>query len=339
MFLKKLSTRLGLMGATAGLLFAAAPANAEIIVMGGNPEGSLFYAQAQALASVIGEHTDIRVDVLPQSATVFFPMFETGEVDIGIVTPLEARVAYDGKAPNDIVETSGRYDMRTIMVGSPMFMSLVVRGSSDIESMADLKGKRIVNNYGAFTGSTLSSRATIANGGLNEGDYKPVGVTTYVEGVNAVIEGRADAAMASIGSGIIQQLNAAEGARILPIDGSPEAMERTQAIGPALVARNLPAGPVGVEQDMDVLSYGITLVARPDLSDETIKTILDAIWENYEELADIHPSLARWTPDRYASTEAVIPFHPAAVEFYKSKGAWSDEAEARQQELLDQAEK
>ncbi|MGV0821063.1 hypothetical protein, partial [Martelella sp. AMO21009] len=97
MFLKKLSTRLGLMGATAGLLFAAAPANAEIIVMGGNPEGSLFYAQAQALASVIGEHTDIRVDVLPQSATVFFPMFETGEVDIGIVTPLEARVAYDGK--------------------------------------------------------------------------------------------------------------------------------------------------------------------------------------------------------------------------------------------------
>jgi len=70
-------------------------ASAEIIVMGGNPAGSLFYTQAQALAATINKHTGTRVDVLPQPGTVFFPMFMTQEADLGIASPVEAKLAYD----------------------------------------------------------------------------------------------------------------------------------------------------------------------------------------------------------------------------------------------------
>ena len=83
------------------MLVGAAPksAEADILVMGGNPEGSLFYAQSQAIASVIGQHTGDRVDVLPQSPTVFFPMFVSSEADLGLSSPIEANFAYRAVGP------------------------------------------------------------------------------------------------------------------------------------------------------------------------------------------------------------------------------------------------
>lgn len=317
------------------MLVGAAPksAEADILVMGGNPEGSLFYAQSQAIASVIGQHTGDRVDVLPQSPTVFFPMFVSSEADLGLSSPIEADFAFRAVGPYEGANGGEGYPISTIMLGSPIRLSLVVRGSSDIQSMADLKGKRVVSNYGAFAGSSITAEAALANAGLTDDDIEVVSASSYPEGVTAVIEGRADAAVGSIGSGILQQLNAAEGARILSIDPSPEAMARSQEIGSAFVPIEVPAGIVGVDSDIHALSYATTLYGRSDLADEKVTAILETLWEHSEELKAIHPSLATWTPDRFADTAVVVPFHPAAIEFFKSKGVWTDELEARQAEI------
>lgn len=330
MFQKLTAAALGV-----AMMVAAAPkyAEADIIVMGGNPEGSLFYAQSQALASVISQHTGDRVDVLPQSPTVFFPMFATNEADLGLSSPIEADFAYRAIGPFEGVNDGEGYPISTIMLGSPIRLSLVARGSSDIESIADLKGKRVVANYGAFAGSSITAEAALANAGLSLDDVEVVSVSSYPEGVTAVMEGRADAAVGSIGSGILQQLNAAEGARILPIDPSPEAMARAKEIGSAFVPIEVSAGPVGVDSDINALSYATTLYGRSDLADEKVTAVLETLWEHSGDLEAIHPSLATWTPDRFANADVVVPYHPAAIEFFKSKGVWSDELEARQAEI------
>lgn len=325
MFKKLLPVLAGLFA----VVCANAPASAQIVVMGGNPEGSLFYSQSQAIGAVVAEHTDLRIDVLPQSATVFFPMFQSEEADLGLASPIEAKMAYDAEGP---FAGTGGYKMRTVMLGSPIRLSLVVRGSSDIQSIADLKGKRVVANYGAFAGSTITANAVLANGGLSESDVQVVNVSSYPEGVNAVIEGRADAAVASIGSGVLQQLAAAEGARILPIEPSDDAMSRTKSVAP-FVPMMVKAGPVGIEQDIYVLSYATTIYARPELSDEVVTSFIGALVDNFAELKDIHPSLVTWTPDRFASTDSVIPYHPAAIDFYKEHGMWSEALDAHQVEL------
>ena len=112
------------------------------------------------------------------------------------------------------------------------------------------------------------------------------------------------------------------------------AMARAQAVGPAFVPIMVPKGPVGIDEDTYTLSYAITIYARPGLSDDKVKTFIDALWEHSGELADIHPSLKTWTPDRFANTDAVIPYHPAAIEFYKAHDAWSPELDKKQAELL-----
>lgn len=328
--LKKLTTAVTALMMSAG----ATLASAEILVMGGNPAGSLFYTQAQALASTLSDHTGDRVDVLPQAGTVFFPMFMTGEADIGIASPVEALLAYQAEAPFDGANDGEGYAMRTLMLGSVNRLSLVTRDGNGIESLADLRGRRVVADYGAFAGATKTSLAALANAGLSTNDIEVVRVSSYPEGVRAVMEGRADAAVGSIGSGILQELDAAHGARLLSIDPSDAAMARSQEVGPAFVPTEVEAGPVGVGETIHALSYQTTLYARPDLSDERVRAIVDTLWNHADELPAITRTLSTWLPENYVSTDAVIPFHPAAIDYYRDQGAWSDEMDAYQQQLL-----
>lgn len=312
----------------------ATAATADILVLGGNPPGSVFYTQAQALAATVTKHTEHRVDVLPQPGTVFFPMFGSQEVDLGIASPVEAKLAYDAEAPFTGANRGNGYDMRTVMLGSINLLSLVTRSSDNIESIADLRGRRVVADYGAFAGATKTSLAALANAGLTEDDIRIVRVSSYPEGVRAVMEGRADAAVGSVGSGILQELDAATGARLLPIDPSPDAMARSQAVGPAFVPHQSEAGPVGINEPTYVLSYATTLYARPDMDEQNLRDVLNALWDHADDLPEITRTLSTWTPEGYAHVDAVIPFHDVAIEFYKEKGVWTDELEARQAELL-----
>ena len=309
-------------------------ASAKIVVMGGNPAGSLFYTQAQVLASTISRYTGYRVDVLPQSGSVFFPMFMTKEVDFGIASPVEAKLAYDAKAPFEGANGGKGYDMRTLMLGSINRLSLVTRESDNIKTIGDLRGLRVVADYGAFAGATKTALAALANAGLTTNDIKIVRVSSYPEGVRAVMEGRADAAVGSVGSGILQELEAQSGARLLPIDPSPEAMARSHELGAAFVVYRANAGPIGLKVDTDVLSYQTTLYARSDMDDKDIKKSMAVLWDHANELPAITRTLSTWKRSRYANTDAVIPFHPAAIEFYREKGVWTDELEAHQQQLL-----
>ncbi|ROO28993.1 hypothetical protein SAHL_09520 [Salinisphaera orenii YIM 95161] len=310
-------------------------AMADIMVMGGNPTGSLFYAQSQAIASTIGRHTDLRVDVLPQSSTVFFPMFMTGEADIGLASPIGALLAADAEGPYDGANGGKGYRMKTVMLGSPIRLSLVVRKGAGIDSVADLEGKRVVANYGAFAGSTITALAVLANGGLSRDDVSVVNVSSYPGGVRAVMEGRADAAVGSVGSGILQQLNAQSGAKILPIDPSEDAMARSKAVGPAFVPLLVEKGSsVGVAEDTYTLSYAETIYARPDLDHAKVTAVIDALWAHHDELPKVHRSLSTWTPDRFVSTQAALPYHPAAIAYYKEKGVWTDDMAQRQKQLL-----
>jgi TRAP transporter TAXI family solute receptor len=319
---------------TAGLLCSTASvALAQPVVLGGNPPGSLWYAQSQAIAATVNKHSKLRIDVLPQGGSSFFPMFQSREVDMGIANPIEALFASRAVWPFEGANGGKGYAMTTIMLGSPIRLSMITTPDSGIKTLADLRGKRVVVNYGAFSGATLTARSALANAGLTPDDVVPVNVTSYPEGVRAIMEGRADAAVASLGSGILQELEVAKGAVMLAADPSPEAMARTQKVGPAFIAFEEKAPSVGVKPGMVTLSYSTTVVARPDLSGDVVKAFIGTLWDHHKELPTITKTLTTWTPDRFASTAAVLPYHPAAIEFYKAKGVWTPAMDARQAEL------
>jgi TRAP transporter TAXI family solute receptor len=169
---------------------------------------------------------------------------------------------------------------------------------------------------------------------LTEEDVKGLSVTTYVAGVRALIEGRADLTMGSVGSGITLELKTAKGARYLDVDTSPEAVERMKKVHPGYYPILAKPGPAGLDKDTMLLGKDITLVTSDMLSEDVAYHITKALWENYQELAPIHPTLKLWTANKFASTRAVVPYHPGSIQLYKEKGVWSKELEEHQKKLL-----
>ncbi|OGG52567.1 MAG: hypothetical protein A3F84_12045 [Candidatus Handelsmanbacteria bacterium RIFCSPLOWO2_12_FULL_64_10] len=110
-------------------------------------------------------------------------------------------------------------------------------------------------------------------------------------------------------------------------------MARTQNVGRAFVALRIKKGPPGVDGDMWVLSYGIPIIVRGDLKDEVAYEFVKTLWKHYGELKGIFRPLATWTPNRFASTQALIPYHSGAIKFYKEVGAWTPEMEKHQAKL------
>lgn len=311
-------------------------AQAEIVVMGGNPQGSLFYSMATAIGATVTKHSDLKVDILPQGGSVFYPMMATQEVDFGLVNPIDALAAHSGHPPYDDASGGKGFHMRTLMLGSPIRLSLVTTKDSGITSVSQLKGKRVVANYGAFASSSFTSAAVLASHGLTTDDVEVVTVSSYPEGVRAVMEGRAVAAVGSIGSGILRELDASRGARILAANVTPEGIARARKFGQSWSPIRVQEGLPGVEKSIDVLSYAITIVVRPDLADTTVRKFLESIWDHHSELKSIFRPLATWIPDRFASTQAVIPYHHAAIDFFREKGVWTAEMEQHQSTLTNQ---
>jgi len=134
---------------------------------------------------------------------------------------------------------------------------------------------------------------------------------------------------------IIEELNAKKGARILPLDASAEAVKRVRNFFPGYPVSVTPGpGRTGVEKEQHLWAYDIYLIAREDLSDAAAYQVAKALWENYNELGTIHALLKKWIHEKFVTTEALVPYHPGALRFYKEKGIWTSEMEKLQEELL-----
>ncbi len=306
----------------------------KTIVLGANPPGTLFYVLCAGFGKVVSAHTPMKVEIFPQGGTVWYPMLESGEVHFGIQVPGDILTAYKGEAIYEKPTKGKGFPLRTLMLGTPLQVGLVVPGDSDIKGPEDIRGKRMAVNYGAFYSSTLSVRALLANLGLTPKDVNGLTVTGVASGVRAVIEGRADLGMGAVGAGFIKELKAARGARFLPLDTSSEAIKRMQKVHPGYYPINVKPGPDGITEEIPVLGKDLTLVVSERLSDDVAYHITKALWENYKELAPMHPRLKLWTPDRFASTRAVVPYHSGSIKWYMEKGVWTKELEEHQKELL-----
>lgn len=314
---------------------AHANALPKIVVMGTNQPGSVLYACAAAFAKVIGDHLPIKVEVVPQGSGASFAMMQRGEMQFALALPDDILTAYKGELLyNKPTKGKGFSALRTFDVGSPVTLGLIVPGDSDIKGPQDIKGKRMPVNFGSLFAANLTVRALLADYGLTPEDVKGQTVTSYVAGVRALIEHRVDLTFGVMGSGIIQQLKVARGVRFLPLDNSPQAIARMKKVFPGYYASLVKPVYPGVTKEMYALTKDMTMVCARQISDHLAYSIIKVLWNHYKEYQPIHPKLRTWTPDRFASINAVVPYHPGVIKFYKDVGVWTKALEEHQEELL-----
>jgi TRAP-type uncharacterized transport system substrate-binding protein len=89
-----------------------------------------------------------------------------------------------------------------------------------------------------------------------------------------------------------------------------------------------------VIDDVCVVAYDAYVIAGKGASDAVVEGLLTAIWNDGAELAPFHPLLPEWSRDKMAGAEITIPYHPAAVRFYREQKVWTAEVEQAQQRLI-----
>lgn len=319
------------------------PAAAElpkVVNIGTNQVGSTFHSVGSVLATVMTKYSPIPAKVVPLTGSLeWIPMMLTKEIDLGIVGDYEAWAALHGKEDFEKLGQGNGFPLRLVATGHHNQTTLLTSEASGIQKGEDLKGKRVVLTYSAG-GLILKkqSYAFLANLGLQPNDVKDVPVSGHAEGIRAVIEGRADVAMVvSLTAPAVQEVEAAKGARFLSLDPSPEAVGRAAEVMPSFQVKKVDPGPAGVKEPTYFADYPVYLVSRADLPDQAVEELLKALWDHNDEVVSGPKPLDEWSKASFVTANAIIPYHPGAVKFYKEVGAWPSDLDAKQDQLLQEA--
>lgn len=325
------------------LLINAAPAYAQklpaSVTIGTNPAGTVFYAVSAGLAKVISGAGPMQSIVQPYTgSSTFLPLVDSGELDFGIINAVEMNLAYQGPAR---LKIGGKNPLphvpnsRLIMRGSPLTVSLVVRKDSPIKTLQDIKGKRVTGEYPANIAIWYHIYTELANAGLTWDDVKVVPVPAVNDGVDALVQGRADVSNHALNAAKIKEADAAVGVRFLSLDCSAQGDARVRKAVPGYYLTTIKSGSsTGIIGDTCVLAYDIYWVGHKALSNEVVTHSLKAVWDNIDKLPPLNPQFQEWTRERAASAEVTIPYHPAAVQFYKEKNLWNAKMDEAQKRLL-----
>lgn len=325
--------------ALAGALgFAPAAAQGPAVSIGTNPPGSVFYAVGSGLAKVVSDVGKVKMAVQPYSgSSTFIPLLNSGEMEFGVVNVVDMALTYRG--PNFKIGGRNPFphapNVRLVMRGSPLLVGLIVRKDSPIKTVHDIKGKRMTGEYPAHLAVWYNMFGHLASAGLTWNDVKVIPVPAINEGMDALVQGRADVTEFALNGAKVKEADAAIGVRHISIDCSPEGEARLRKAVPGYYPRIVKAGTAtGVVEDTCVIAYDLYLATGKSVSEAVVEAALRAIWDNVDKLPALHPVFREWARERAVDPDVTIPYHPGAVRFYKERGAWKPEMDQVQQKLL-----
>lgn len=321
---------------------AKGPAVPSSLNIGSNPSGTVFYALASGLAKVISDYAGIQAAVQPYAGTsTFMPLLNTGELEMGVVNAVDMAMAYRGP---DKLKVGGRNpfqqvpNVRLVMRGSPLYIVEWVRKDSDIKTVADLKGRRVGGEYSAQLAVWFNQYGLISSCGITWNDVQVVPVPGVNEGIDALVQGRVEAAPHALDSAKVKEADAAVGLRGASICADDQGRKRLAEAVPGYYPVALKAGrSTGIITDTWAIGYDIYLATHKNLPDEAVYRVAKVLWEQNEKLRPIHPNFQEWTTDRAVDAGVTIPYHPGAIKLYKEKGAWSAQMDEVQTRLLKEA--
>jgi uncharacterized protein len=308
-------------------------------VIGTNTPGTVFYALAGGLAKVASESGPVQMTVQPYSGTsTFLPLLDNGELDFGIVNGVDMGMAFQGPQR---LKVGGKNDFphspntRLVMRGAPLIIGLLVKKDSPLKSVHDIKGRRVTGEYPAHQAVWFNMFGMLASGGLTWKDVNVVPVPAVNDGIDALVQGRAEVTAGALNMAKIREADASVGVRHLSVDCSPEGDRRVRQAVPGYYTRIVKAGgAAAVVEDTCTVAYDIYFASHKGASDQLVNAILKATWDNAEKLPPMHPGFMEWTRDRAASADVTMPYHPAAVQFYKEKNVWNAKMDEAQKRLL-----
>ncbi|WP_119678422.1 TAXI family TRAP transporter solute-binding subunit [Indioceanicola profundi] len=207
--------------------------------------------------------------------------------------------------------------LRAIGAIYPNFIQIVARKDSGIQSLADLKGKRV--SVGApRSGTELNARAVFSAAGLSYDDLGKLEYLPFAESVELVKNRQLDATLQSSGLGVASIRDLASHNEIVIV---PVPQDVVTKIGnPVYISATIPANTYdGQTEDVPTAAVVNILVTREGLEDDLVYQMTKAMFEQKAQLVASH-NAASAIGKANAVQGLPIPLHPGAERYYKEEG-------------------
>lgn len=318
-----------------GLIAAAAPADAQLkrVTIGTNPQGSTYFLLGSGFAKLFQEKLGIRSTAQPHAgSSVYLPLMEAGEITLGMNSSLDSGLAWNGRKPYRQATRNVRAIARVWILP----YAYMVKDSSGIRTLSDLRGKRVVVNFKTNVSLAQTNRTILSSAGLSESDITPVDSGGVVASIGMVVQGRVDAAPVATGMPAMRKAHATVpgGLRILPV--GPKATDEFLGRGMpglyTLTERPSKTKPF-VPGPMKIAAFDSYLNAGRRVGDGDAYRMAKALHENWAQLQKDYPPLRGTKQERLAPANNPVPFHPGAARYYREAGIYGD-ANARNDKTL-----
>lgn len=314
---------LKLIALTLGMVFSlpalAQEPNKPLSIGVGTVEGS-FYAYGSGLASVLSramgqpvtaEVTGGGIDNLRQ--------LNRGKVDLTMVTSSVLAEAFNGRGRFAV--DGAMPSLRTLMVLYPNRMHTVTLAGNGINSIKDLKGKRIATGTELGISSIIAPRILEA-AGLDESDYRRVDLNRF-EAAQALKDGKLDAFFYASGDEVIEFTEVAKilGAKqkVLPTDQYVAAMNKKY--GPVYVKDSLRLhANLSSSATVGVVGVWSLLVVKASMSDEVAYNLVKMIFARQPDMIAISALARNVARENQSNANSSGPFHPGAIRYFAERG-------------------
>ncbi|QNI02077.1 TAXI family TRAP transporter solute-binding subunit [Halomonas sp. SH5A2] len=304
--------------AAASLLAVALPASAQQLSIATGGTGGVYYPIGGGFAEMINEHIEgAQATAEVTGASVEnMGLIMRGDADMALALADTVYQAYTGTG-----DFEGRQIENTRALASvyPNAVQLVTLADSDIESLADLEGKRV--SVGApGSGTELNARAVLEANGLSYEDFTPQRLN-FNETADAIRDGDIDAGFWSVGPPTSSIMNLATTRDIRLVGLSDEEMANAREAVEVFAPYQLQEGLYeGMDETVQTIGIPNVLVVNSDMDEELAYQLTQLLFENTDELIAVHPA-ANDTTIEFTMESTPVPLHPGAIRYFEEVDA------------------
>lgn len=299
----------------------AAAAERHTLVIGSGEVTGFYFPAAGALCRVVNKERPrgSSCAVAPSSGSAAnVAALKSGEVDFAILQSRAALMATTGgEGFKDIGPTP---ELRAVMSLHGEAVAVMARQGSGIETLADLKGKRVnLGRPGSF--QRAMAEMVLEAAGLSEGDLAPAVELDLAEEATALCEGNIDAAFFTGVHPMPEASVAVDECNSMPIPIKAKSLDayikRNPWLSRAVIRHGTYDGP---KEDIPSLQLKAVLATTTRVAAEDVYDVLKAVQVNFPAFTRLHPVLTNLTKAETAKDGIAIKPHEGAEKFYSEAG-------------------
>jgi TRAP transporter TAXI family solute receptor len=307
---------------TIGLLGCEEKGKQSFITLGTGGVTGVYYPTGGAICRLVNKSKDkhgVRCTVESTGGSVYnINTIRAGELDMGIAQSDWQYHAYKGTSK--FAKAGPFKELRSVFSVHPESFTVVARRDAKIQTLNDLKGKRVnIGNPGS--GQRATMEVVMRALGWTTKTFSLASELKPAEQSQALCDNKVDAIVYVVGhpNGSIQEATTACDTVIVAVTGP--AIEKLVKDAPYYAKATIPGGMYkGNAKGVETFGVKATFVSSTRTPADTVYEVVKAVFEDFAAFKKLHPAFGHLDPKRLVKDGNSAPLHDGAARYFKEKG-------------------